>query len=80
LVLVKLSKVQGWQVLALVLRGEGMLQGSREGQGWTWSNPKIQHGHKFRFCPEGVCIHGRMNFFVEIWKSLWWIAFIYIEE
>jgi hypothetical protein len=30
-VLVKLSKVQGWQVDGLMLRGERMFQGSREG-------------------------------------------------
>ena len=40
----KLSKVQGWQVDGLMLRGERMFQGSREGQRWTWSKLKLSMG------------------------------------
>ncbi|KAK1683040.1 hypothetical protein QYE76_043888 [Lolium multiflorum] len=42
-VLVKVSKVQGWQWLGLMLRGERMIQGSREGQSWTKSKVKTQN-------------------------------------
>jgi hypothetical protein len=40
LVLVMLSKVQGWQVDGLMLRGERMFQGSREGPGLDLVQPK----------------------------------------
>ena len=38
------SKARGWQGLTLVLRSEGMFQGSREGQRWTWSKLELSMG------------------------------------
>jgi hypothetical protein len=41
------AKVQGLQVLGLVLRGEVKLQSSRGGQGWTWSKQIFSMGTRF---------------------------------
>ena len=80
LVLVMLSKVQGWQVDGLMLRGERMFQGSREGLGLDLVQPKTQHGHNIGYGLQGVCRNGRQKVFVKFWKFLWWILFIYSER
>ena len=80
LVLVMLSKVQGWQVGGLMLRGERMFQGSREGPGLDLVQPKTQHGHNIGYGLQGVCRNGRKKVFVKFWKFLWWILFIYSER
>jgi hypothetical protein len=50
-VLVKMTNVQCLQVMELMLRGEVMLQGSRGGQGWTWSKPKLS------MCTNSISAH-----------------------
>ena len=53
------EQVEGWQGLALVLVGVVKFQGCREGQGWTKSNVKFQHGLHFSPCLPGVCGNAR---------------------
>jgi hypothetical protein len=65
------------QWLGLMMGGVMELQGLRDGQDWTWSKPKMQHGLQISLCPQGVCGNARKKVFVKFWNILWWISFIY---
>jgi hypothetical protein len=57
---------RGEQWLVLVMGGVRELQGSRDGQPWTWSKVKFQYGLQNRCCPQGVCEYGRKRKVFEI--------------
>jgi hypothetical protein len=68
---------RGEQWLVLVMGGVRELQGSRDGQPWTWSKVKWRYGHKINLGTQGVCLNARKRKVFEILKFLWWMSFIY---
>jgi hypothetical protein len=68
---------RGEQWLVLVMGGVRELQGSRDGQLWTWSKVKMRYGHKVYSCLPGVWLNARKRKSFKFLKILWWISNIY---
>jgi hypothetical protein len=63
-----MTNFQCLQVLELMLRGEVRLQGSRGGQGWTWSKHKLSMGSNFNSAHKVFVEMAERNLFLNFEK------------